>query len=37
VDLGLEGKVVCFLCSGPTGFVSGAALGVDGATVAGLL
>jgi 3-oxoacyl-[acyl-carrier protein] reductase len=31
------GKVVCFLCSGPAGFVSGAALGVDGATIAGLL
>ena len=31
------GKVVCFLCSDPARFVSGAALGVDGATVAGLL
>jgi 3-oxoacyl-[acyl-carrier protein] reductase len=31
------GKVVCFLCSTPAAFVSGAALGVDGATVAGLL
>jgi 3-oxoacyl-[acyl-carrier protein] reductase len=31
------GKVVCFLCSEPAGFVSGAALGVDGASVAGLL
>jgi 3-oxoacyl-[acyl-carrier protein] reductase len=31
------GKVVCFLCSEPAGFVSGTALGVDGATVGGLL
>lgn len=31
------GKVVAFLCSEPAGFVSGTALGVDGATVAGLL
>jgi 3-oxoacyl-[acyl-carrier protein] reductase len=31
------GKVVCFLCSDPARFVSGAALGVDGATIAGLL
>ena len=31
------GKVVCFLCSEPAGFVSGAALQVDGATTAGLL
>jgi 3-oxoacyl-[acyl-carrier protein] reductase len=31
------GKVVCFLCSEPAGFVSGAALGVDGATTRGLL
>ena len=31
------GKVVCFLCSAPAAFVSGAAIGVDGATVAGLL
>jgi 3-oxoacyl-[acyl-carrier protein] reductase len=31
------GKVVAFLCSEPAGFISGVALGVDGATVAGLL
>jgi 3-oxoacyl-[acyl-carrier protein] reductase len=31
------GKVVAFLCSEPAGFVSGIAMGVDGATVAGLL
>jgi 3-oxoacyl-[acyl-carrier protein] reductase len=31
------GKVVCFLCSDPARFVSGAALQVDGATTAGLL
>jgi len=31
------GKVVAFLCSQPAGFVSGAALPVDGATSAGLL
>ena len=31
------GKVVCFLCSEPAGFISGAAVGVDGATTAGLL
>jgi 3-oxoacyl-[acyl-carrier protein] reductase len=31
------GKVVAFLCSEPAGFVSGVALGVDGAAVAGLL
>jgi 3-oxoacyl-[acyl-carrier protein] reductase len=31
------GKVVCFLCSGPARFVSGAALQVDGATTTGLL
>jgi 3-oxoacyl-[acyl-carrier protein] reductase len=31
------GKVVCFLCSDPARFVSGAALLVDGATTAGLL
>jgi 3-oxoacyl-[acyl-carrier protein] reductase len=31
------GKVVAFLCSEPAGFVSGVALGVDGATVTGLL
>ena len=31
------GKVVAFLCSEPAGFVSGIAMGVDGAAVAGLL
>ncbi len=31
------GRVVAFLCSEPAGFVSGVALGVDGATVTGLL
>jgi 3-oxoacyl-[acyl-carrier protein] reductase len=31
------GKVVAFLCSQPAAFVSGVALGVDGAAVAGLL
>ena len=31
------GKVVCFLCSDPARFVSGAALQVDGATTTGLL
>jgi 3-oxoacyl-[acyl-carrier protein] reductase len=31
------GKVVAFLCSAPAGFVSGIAMGVDGAAVAGLL
>ena len=31
------GKVVCFLCSVPAGFVSGTALQVDGATTRGLL
>jgi 3-oxoacyl-[acyl-carrier protein] reductase len=31
------GKVVCFLCSDPARFVSGAALPVDGAAIAGLL
>jgi 3-oxoacyl-[acyl-carrier protein] reductase len=31
------GKVVAFLCSEPARFVSGVALGVDGAAVAGLL
>jgi 3-oxoacyl-[acyl-carrier protein] reductase len=36
-DPGDFGKVVCFLCSAPAGFISGAAVGVDGATVAGLL
>ena len=31
------GKVVCFLCSEPAGFISGTAVQVDGATTAGLL
>ena len=31
------GRVVAFLCSGPAGFVSGAALQVDGARTVGLL
>ena len=31
------GKVVAFLCSEPAGFISGVALGVDGAAVLGLL
>jgi 3-oxoacyl-[acyl-carrier protein] reductase len=31
------GKVVAFLCSQPANFVSGVAMGVDGAAVAGLL
>ena len=31
------GKVVAFLCSQPAGFVSGAALQVDGASILGLL
>ena len=31
------GKVVAFLCSAPAGFVSGAALQVDGAGTLGLL
>ena len=31
------GKVVAFLCSEPAGFVSGIAMGVDGAAVPGLL
>jgi 3-oxoacyl-[acyl-carrier protein] reductase len=31
------GKVVCFLCSDPARFISGAALLVDGATTSGLL
>jgi 3-oxoacyl-[acyl-carrier protein] reductase len=31
------GKVVTFLCSEPAGFVSGIAMGVDGASVTGLL
>lgn len=31
------GKVVAFLCSEPAGFISGVAVGVDGAAVAGLL
>lgn len=30
------GKVVAFLCSEPAGFIAGAALGIDGATVRGL-
>ena len=36
-DPGDFGQVVAFLCSEPAGFVSGVALGVDGATVTGLL
>jgi 3-oxoacyl-[acyl-carrier protein] reductase len=36
-DPGDFGKVVCFLCSEPAGFVSGTAVGVDGATTEGLL
>ena len=36
-DPGDFGKVVCFLCSQPAGFVSGTAVGVDGATTVGLL
>jgi 3-oxoacyl-[acyl-carrier protein] reductase len=36
-DPGDFGKVVCFLCSEPAGFVSGTALLVDGATTRGLL
>lgn len=31
------GRIVAFLCSEPANFVSGIAMGVDGATVAGLL
>jgi 3-oxoacyl-[acyl-carrier protein] reductase len=31
------GQVVAFLCSEPAKFVSGIAMGVDGATVSGLL
>lgn len=31
------GKVVAFLCSEPAGFISGTAIGVDGAMVSGLL
>jgi 3-oxoacyl-[acyl-carrier protein] reductase len=31
------GKVVAFLCSEPAAFVSGTAVGVDGASVSGLL
>jgi 3-oxoacyl-[acyl-carrier protein] reductase len=31
------GKVAAFLCSEPAGFISGTAIGVDGASVAGLL
>lgn len=36
-DPGDFGRVVAFLCSQPAGFVSGAALQVDGATTVGLL
>ena len=36
-DPGDFGKVVCFLCSEPAGFISGTAVGVDGATTSGLL
>ena len=36
-DPGDFGKVVAFLCSEPARFVSGTAVGVDGAAVAGLL
>lgn len=36
-DPGDFGKVVAFLCSEPAGFISGTAIGVDGATVSGLL
>jgi 3-oxoacyl-[acyl-carrier protein] reductase len=36
-DPGDFGKVVAFLCSQPAAFISGVALGVDGAAVAGLL
>ncbi|MBA3302782.1 MAG: SDR family oxidoreductase [Acidimicrobiia bacterium] len=36
-DPGDFGRVVAFLCSEPAGYVSGTALGVDGASVAGLL
>ncbi len=36
-DPGDFGKVVAFLCSEPAGFVSGSAVAVDGAIVAGLL
>lgn len=31
------GRVVAFLCSEPAGFISGTAIGVDGASVSGLL
>lgn len=36
-DPGDFGRVVAFLCSEPAAFVSGTAVGVDGATVSGLL
>ncbi|HUF31882.1 MAG TPA: SDR family oxidoreductase [Acidimicrobiales bacterium] len=36
-DPGDFGKVVAFLCSEPAGYISGTAVGVDGASVAGLL
>ena len=36
-DPGDFGKVVCFLCSEPAGFVSGTAVGVDGGATVGLL
>lgn len=36
-DPGDFGKVVAFLCSEPAAFISGVALGIDGAAVAGLL
>ena len=36
-DPGDFGKVVAFLCSEPAAYVSGIAMGVDGASVAGLL
>ena len=36
-DPGDFGKVVCFLCSEPAGFISGTAVAVDGATTVGLL
>lgn len=36
-DPGDFGKAVAFLCSEPAAFISGTALGVDGAAVAGLL
>src|SRR5262249_51644402 len=36
-DPGDFGKLVAFLCSQPAGYLSGAAVNVDGAAVAGLL